>query len=97
MRARCSEVILVLILASLHHRFLRPQGFQQKIRQGLDQSFRALFRWRLMIVIFELQNELSSNARKPLLHSLSPSSWKDWIVLLASDSMRRKRERRRTR
>ena len=53
-RQRWSGVILVLILASLHRRFLRPQGFQQKVRQGLDQSFRTSFRWRLTIVIFEL-------------------------------------------
>jgi hypothetical protein len=87
----------MLILASLHYQFLRPQRFQQKIRQGLDQSFCALFRWRSMIVIFELENELSSTAREPLLHNLSPSSWKDWIVLLASDSLHAMRELRRTR
>jgi hypothetical protein len=87
----------MLILASLHHRFLRPQGFQQKIRQGLDQSFRASFRWRLMIVIFELENQLSSNVTKALLHTPSPSAWKDWIVLLASDSFRATRERQQTR
>jgi len=87
----------MLIPASLHHQFLRPQGFQQKIRQGLDQSFCALFRWRLMIAILEIENELSSTARKPLLHNLSPSYWKNWIVLLASDSLHTKQERQRTR
>jgi hypothetical protein len=87
----------MLILASLHRRFLRPQCFQQKIRQGLDQSFRASFRQRLMIVVLQLENELSSTAMKSLLHDPSPSAWKDWIVLLASDSSHTMREWRRTR
>jgi hypothetical protein len=88
---------LLFILASLHRRFLRPQGFQQKVRQSLDQSFRASFRWRLMIVVFQLENELSSTATEALLHNPSPSAWKDWIVRLASDSFRATREQRQTR
>jgi len=87
----------MLILASLHHRFLRPQGFQQKIRQGLYQSFRASFCWRLMIVVFQIENELNSTATKSLLHNPSPSAWKDWIVLLASDSFRTTREQQQIR
>ena len=90
-------MILVFIIASLHRRFLRPQSFQQKVRQGLDQSFRTLFRWRLTSVIFELENELSSTATKAPLHNPSPSAWKDWIVLLASDSFRATQERQQTR
>jgi hypothetical protein len=88
---------LVLILASLRRRFLRPQGFQQKGRQGLDQSFRTSFRWRLTIVIFEFENELISTATKAPLHNPSPSAWKDRIVLLASDSFRATRERQQSR
>ena len=90
-------MILVLILASLHRRFLDPQGFQQKVRQDLDQSLRTSFHWRLTAVIFELENELSSTATKAPLHNPSPSAWKDWIVLLASDSFRATRERQQTR
>jgi hypothetical protein len=87
----------MLILASLHHRFFRPQCFQQKIRQGLDQPFGASFRQRLMIVVLQLENELSSTATKSLLHNPSPSAWKDWIVLLASDSFRATREQQQIR
>jgi hypothetical protein len=50
-----------------------------------------------MIVVFQLENELSSTATKSLLHNPSPSAWKDWIVLLASDSFRTTREQQQIR
>jgi hypothetical protein len=52
----------VFILAPLFLWLLGPQSFQQKLRQSLDQPVRMEIRWRLTIVIFEIENKLGSTA-----------------------------------
>jgi hypothetical protein len=94
-RPRWSGVILVLIIAFLHHPTLNTEGHQEKIGQGLDKPL-GIWRQRAIdSLVFGIENELRRVAIWTSPHGLSPSSLKDAIVRQVSES-RMPPERRQT-
>jgi hypothetical protein len=79
-------VILVLIIASLHHPALHTEGRQENVGQGFDKPLGI---WRQRAVdglVFGIENELRRVAISTSPHGLSPSFLKDAIVRQQSES-----------
>jgi hypothetical protein len=64
------------------------EGFQQKIGQGCDKSLRAHHHGARQILTFQIENKLRWIGIPIAPHCPSPSSLKDWMVRLLSDSHR---------
>ncbi|MFQ6163409.1 hypothetical protein ACLMJW_31750 [Sinorhizobium meliloti] len=81
-------MIFVFINASRLRHSVRFQSFQQKIRQRFHQPFDVLDCRNLKILALQLQNELVAILMSPASHYPSPSSSKDGILHLLSESRR---------
>ncbi|MCA1409459.1 hypothetical protein I6F26_34760 [Ensifer sp. IC3342] len=78
----------MFINASRLRHSVRFQSFQQKIRQRFHQPFDVLDRRNRKILALQLQNELVAILMSPASHHPSPSSSKDGILRLVTDSRR---------
>ncbi|MGV0817507.1 hypothetical protein V6766_06315 [Martelella sp. AMO21009] len=81
-------MIFVFINASRLRHSVLFQSLQQKIRQRFHQPFEVFDRRNLKILALQLQNELVAILMSPASHYPSPSSSKDGILRLLSESRR---------